>query len=159
LLTGVPEGISRLVRERAEFAFLQGLRAGAKENTVRDENIERNSVPSARRGIVRTGAERMRPDLEPILVSARLLSPEELPRLLGDLEEIRATALARLTAPAPQTQAPDTLLDVDEAAARLGQSRSYLYRHHKRFPFTRHMGRSLRFSANGIEHFLRQRRA
>ena len=100
----------------------------------------------------------MRAELEPILASARQLSPAELPRLLGDLEEIKATALARLTAPAPPVQSPDALLDVDEAAARLGMSRSYLYRHASRFPFVRHVGRSLRFSANGIENYLRQRR-
>jgi predicted DNA-binding transcriptional regulator AlpA len=101
----------------------------------------------------------MRAELEPILESARQLSPAELPRLLGDLEEIRTTALARLSAPAPHAQAPDALLDVDEAAGRLGMSRSYLYRNASRFAFVRRVGRSLRFSANGIENFLRQRRA
>ena len=100
----------------------------------------------------------MRPELEPILASARQLLPEELPRLLGDLEEIRTTALARLTAPSQQPQSPDAMLDVDEAAARLGTSRSYLYRHHKRFAFTRRMGRALRFSANGIEQYIRRYR-
>ncbi|SRR6266851_5798350 len=100
----------------------------------------------------------MRPELEPILAAARLLSPEELPRLLGDLEEIKATALARLTAPMLQPQSPDTMLDIEEAATRLGMSRNYLYHHHKRFAFTRRMGRSLRFSSQGIEHFIRQQR-
>jgi predicted DNA-binding transcriptional regulator AlpA len=100
----------------------------------------------------------MRPELEPILKAARLLSPEELPRLLGELEEIKATALARLTAPTLPTQPPDKLLNVDEAALRLGMSRQYLYNHHKRFAFTRPIGRSLRFSSQGIEHFIRQQR-
>lgn len=99
----------------------------------------------------------MRAELESILISARQLSPEELPRLLGDLEEIRTTALARLAAPAPPVQSHDALLDVDEAAVRLGTSRSYLYRNASRFPFTRRMGRSLRFSANGIEHYIRHK--
>jgi excisionase family DNA binding protein len=101
----------------------------------------------------------MRAELEGILESARQLSPAELPRLLGELEEIRSTALARLTSPAPPVQAPDALLDVDAAADRLGMSRSYVYRHAGRFPFVRRVGRSLRFSANGIENYLRQRRA
>jgi excisionase family DNA binding protein len=99
----------------------------------------------------------MRAELEPILASARQLSPAELPRLLGDLEEIRSTALARLTSPAAPVQPPDALLDVEEAAARLGTSRSYLYRNASRFPFTRRMGRSLRFSANGIEQYIRHK--
>ena len=55
-------------------------------------------------------------------------------------------------------QPHDALLDVDEAATRLGMSRSYLYRHASRFAFVRRVGRSLRFSSNGIENYLRQRR-
>lgn len=98
----------------------------------------------------------MRAELEGILESARQLAPAELPRLLGDLEEIKATALARLAAPVAPVQQPDALLDVEEAAARLGMSRSYLYRHASRFPFVRRVGRSLRFSTNGIENYLRQ---
>jgi len=99
----------------------------------------------------------MRSELETALVAARTLPSEELPRLLGDLEEIRATALARLAAPvAPH--APDELLDAREAAHRLGVSPDYLYHNHRRFPFTRHMGRKLLFSANGIQDHIRSRR-
>src|SRR5207245_10893080 len=72
----------------------------------------------------------MRPELESALTAARTLMPEELPRLLGDLEEVRATALARLSAPAPAQMKPDELLDVEEASHRLGVSTDYLYRHH-----------------------------
>ena len=99
----------------------------------------------------------MRAELEAILESARHLSPAELPRLLGDLEEIKATALARLSSPAPPVQSPDALLDVEQAAARLGMSRSYLYRHASCFPFVRRVGRSLRFSENGIEQYIRRK--
>jgi len=111
-------------------------------------------IPSARPGHDR-GAGVTR-ELEPALDAARRLPPNELPRLLGDLEEVRATALARLTAPAPQQQAqPDELLDVAEAARRLGVSTQYLYRHHPRLPFTRRVGRKLLFSALGIAQYLR----
>ena len=37
----------------------------------------------------------MRVELQPVLKAANDLPIEELPRLLGDLEEIRATATAR----------------------------------------------------------------
>src|SRR5437762_3418847 len=99
----------------------------------------------------------MRTELLYVLTAAKELPAEELPRLLGELEEIRCTAMARLTAPASAASKLDELLDVVEAAFRLGISKDYLYRHHARFPFTRRMGRSLRFSALGIEKYIRQR--
>ncbi len=98
----------------------------------------------------------MRAELQHVLTAAKELPAEDLPRLLGELEEIRCTAIARLTAPASTAPQSDELLDVDEAARRLGTSKDYLYRHHARLPFTRRMGRSLRFSALGIEKYIRQ---
>ena len=99
----------------------------------------------------------MRRELEMTLNAVRTILPEELPRLLGELEEIRATALARLTsAPVANTSLPDSLLPVDEAAVRLGVSRHYLYRNHQHFSFTRRMGRSLRFSSIGIDQYIRR---
>ena len=97
----------------------------------------------------------MRTELQRALNAAREVPVEELPRLLGDLEEIRCTALARLTAPIVAASQKDELLGVAEAADRLGMSKDYLYRHHCRFPFTRRMGRGLRFSALGIEKYIK----
>jgi len=94
--------------------------------------------------------------LRPALELARTLPPEELPRLLGDLEEIRAIALVRLTAPVPATP-PDANLEVPEAAHRLGVSPDYLYRNHKKFPFTRREGRKLLFNAAGLDLYLKQK--
>lgn len=94
----------------------------------------------------------MRQELQSALNAARQIPREELPRLLGELEEIRFTAIARLT-PAPSIAPPDELLDVDQAASRLSMSKDYLYRHHSQFPFTRRLGRSIRFSARGIEEY------
>lgn len=93
------------------------------------------------------------------MIQARTLGPEELPRLLGDLEEIRATALARLAAPQAAQELPDRLLEVPEASARLGVSVDYLYRNSKRFGFTRRQGRKLLFSARGIEQHIRKARS
>jgi excisionase family DNA binding protein len=99
----------------------------------------------------------MRPDLQPVLAAARALPPEELPELLGELEQVRCTAMARLSAPAPVRVTPDELVDVEEAARRLGVSTEYLYRHHKKFPFTRREGRKLLFSSAGIAEYLKKR--
>lgn len=97
----------------------------------------------------------MTPELQAVLNVARSLAPEELPRLLGELETVRAVAWSRLAPPAPaNSQTRDEWLDVDAAASRLHMSACYLYRHHHIFPFTRKVGRSLRFSASGIESYI-----
>jgi predicted DNA-binding transcriptional regulator AlpA len=105
----------------------------------------------------------MTPELQAVLNVARNLKPDDLPLLLGELETVRAVAWSRLTAPAPAVvpaasdqKARDELLDVDQAAARLGMSAGYLYHNHKRFPFSRRVGRSLRFSAEGIDSYIRE---
>jgi predicted DNA-binding transcriptional regulator AlpA len=97
-----------------------------------------------------------REELQTALVAARNLPAEALPRFLGDLEEVRTTALARLTAPVV-SEGRDELLSCKEAAALLSVSPSYLYRHHSKFKFTRRMGRSVLFSAEGIQHYIRRK--
>jgi predicted DNA-binding transcriptional regulator AlpA len=97
----------------------------------------------------------MRAEFEAALEAARKLEIEELPRFIGELEEVRCTAMARLTAPRPSSPQSDELLGITEAADRLGMSKDYLYRHHTTFPFTRRIGRGLRFSALGIEKYIK----
>ena len=46
--------------------------------------------------------------------------------------------------------ANDRLIDVPEAAARLGVSERYVYDHHHEWTFTRRIGRKLRFSEQGL---------
>jgi hypothetical protein len=93
---------------------------------------------------------------ENVLRAARDLPVEELPELIGQLEAAKATAWARLTTPSNGTQDYDQLLNVQTAAARLGVSEDYLYRHHQQYSFTRRQGRKLLFSAVGIEQFIKQ---
>ena len=95
----------------------------------------------------------MRAELQHILTAAKELPAEDLPHLLGELEEIRCTAWARINGPAVQP-ASNRLLSIDEAAVKLGVSKDYLYRHHSEFPFTRRIGRALKFAQNGIEKYL-----
>ena len=88
---------------------------------------------------------------------AQELPGNELPRLLGELEEIRCTAMARLSAPAiSQNLTTDVLLSIEEASRRLGVSKDYLYRNGADFSFTRRMGRKLLFSSLGIEKHIAQ---
>ncbi len=100
-------------------------------------------------------------ELERVLAA---LSPEEIPRLVGDLEKLQAVAYARLTAAAVNDQprrpgggAHDELLDVEEAAHRLSLSTDWLYRKAKELPFTVRLGRGLSFSARGIDRYIQQR--
>jgi excisionase family DNA binding protein len=99
----------------------------------------------------------VRREIENLLALAKTLAPDDLPVFLGELEVARVTALARIAAPAAEAR-PDELLDVDEASARLHVSRDYLYRHHKRLPFARRMGKRLLFSSAGLDSYLRKAR-
>jgi excisionase family DNA binding protein len=98
----------------------------------------------------------MRDALEAVLNLARSLPREELPRLLGDLAEISATASARLSSAVVESR-PDELLDVEETARRMGVSKDYLYRHQRKFPFARRIGRKLLFSSSGLDKFIARR--
>src|SRR5215831_19462952 len=99
-------------------------------------------------------------ELEAVLRVARSASAEDLPRFLGDLETVRAVAWQRMSVSAPTgEQSRDYLLDVEEAASRLQVSTKYLYTHAATLPFTRHIGRRLRFSAIGLDAYIRRNSA
>jgi len=101
------------------------------------------------------------PDLAALLADVARVAgvpPEAVPDLLAELERVRAALWQRLTAPAlPPTPAGERLLTVDEAAARCGMSRDWLYRHARTLPFARRVGRSLRFSETALERWLSTR--
>jgi predicted DNA-binding transcriptional regulator AlpA len=99
----------------------------------------------------------MRKDLESALKIARNLNVQELPEFLGELEQVRVVAFARLAAPVFMEPQIDRQLEVDEAAKLLGMSEDYLYRHHREFPFTRREGRRLLFSLIGIQKHIREK--
>ena len=66
---------------------------------------------------------------------------------------------ARLVATAQDlaVEAEDTLLTVEEAADRLGVSPDWLYRRTSQLPFVVRVGRHVRFSAKGIDRYIRNR--
>jgi hypothetical protein len=97
----------------------------------------------------------MRQELQVVLRAVREVSPEDLPALLGELEQVRYTAIARLSGPATTSiRDGDRLVPVEEAADRLGISTDYLYRHADEYPFTRRIGGRLLFSTSGIGQFI-----
>lgn len=95
----------------------------------------------------------MRSELQHALHLAEALNLEELAAFLGELEQVRVTALVRLSSPVVASQ-PDELLDVGATAKRLGVSEDYLYRHQVEFPFARRIGRKLLFSSSGLNKYL-----
>jgi hypothetical protein len=98
----------------------------------------------------------MRDELRRLLIAALELPAEQMAGLLGEVEEFKCKAMVRLVMPA-HPSGPDELLDIEEAARRLGTSKDYLYRHSRQFAFTRRMGRKLLFSALGIELYISER--
>ena len=108
------------------------------------------------------------PRLEEIADSPALasqLSFEVVEALLGKNAVVQSVLVSRLLAlraqpiQAAHSADGDRLLDVEEASRKLGKSKDYLYRHASDYPFTVRDGRSLRFSDQGIEKFIRQRMA
>lgn len=90
-----------------------------------------------------------------LLVEIERLPEEQLPAVLLVLAACLAKTSARLLSGSttnPTTRAQvDENLSVDQAAQRLGVSPDWLYRNHKRLPFTRRIGRRLLFSSRGLE--------
>lgn len=78
-----------------------------------------------------------------------------LPAALARTAAVQARIAARLASATPAA-APieDRLLRIDEAAAALQKSTTWLYHHAGDLPFTKRVGRSLRFSSQGIRKFL-----
>jgi predicted DNA-binding transcriptional regulator AlpA len=110
------------------------------------------------------------PSLDEIAKDAQrtiALPPEIATVLLGRCAVAQARLLvAALTAVPSTDRTPgddahahdDRLLDVEEAAIRLGVSKDWIYRKASRLPFTVRLGpRRLRFSTKGIDKFIQHR--
>ena len=83
------------------------------------------------------------PKLQDLLTDPRqaaTIPQEAVPAMLGELESLKAVLWARLTASQSNRRPADKdrLLNVDEAADKLGMSQDYLYKHSKKLPFTVH---------------------
>jgi excisionase family DNA binding protein len=91
---------------------------------------------------------------------ARKVDPEDLPRLRSLLAEADSIALYRLvtheTTRAVRNDA-DQNLSIDEAAKRLGMSKSWVYKRRKSLPFAYKLGSRIVFSAHGLERWIEHR--
>jgi excisionase family DNA binding protein len=87
------------------------------------------------------------------------LSPGHVSVLLTQWTALQASMAARLVAAsqAASVEPSEKLLSVEQAAERLGVSKDWLYRRTSRLPFVIRVGRHVRFSAQGIERFIRSR--
>jgi hypothetical protein len=79
---------------------------------------------------------------------------EDLPAVALYLAALQSAAAARLAAAtrpvAVSRNGTEALLDVREAAARLHVSPDWLYRRAKQLPFSRRVGRAVRFDPAGL---------
>jgi predicted DNA-binding transcriptional regulator AlpA len=84
---------------------------------------------------------------------------QAIPGLLADLERLRVILWSRMMSPGTNglPEVPDRLLDIRVAAQKLQVSPDWLYRRAAKLPFTVRLGSRLRFSALGIERYIRQR--
>ncbi len=87
----------------------------------------------------------------------------EVGKILGDafLEAIRQAVREEYQSLMSQNRhhEGDRLLDVEEACKLLCVDEGWLYRHHKKLPFTRKLGpKMLRFSYQGIQKYLATRK-
>ncbi len=83
------------------------------------------------------------------------VSQDQIPAALGALAEADACLRLRLVeSPASLAAKEDRLLTVEVVAARLAVAQDYVYRHADGWPFTRRVGRLLRFSASGLAEWL-----
>ena len=87
---------------------------------------------------------------------------EDLPALALYLAALQGRAAARsleacTRITAASSNGSEALLDVRDAAARLNLSVDWLYKHAKELPFTRRLGRAVRFDPGGLARWLAHR--
>ena len=106
-----------------------------------------------------TAIERVIADLKGMQTAK--IHPDQVCRLIGALEETKAALWSKLVTSvetSPRAQSGQ-LLKVKEAASRLDVSEDWLYHQASRLPFAVRLGpRQLRFSAEGIERYIRRRK-
>ena len=100
----------------------------------------------------------MNQQIDVAIPDPRQVPIERIPFLLKQLAGLQMALTARLVQNPTEdyTVTADRLLKIDEAAQKLRTSRDWLYRNSTRLPFTRRIGRSIRFSERGLDLFIQQ---
>lgn len=98
--------------------------------------------------------------LEELQASIQDIDRDSCAALIGELEKMKALAYGKMWQREPGTiHQEDRMLEIDEAATKLGVTKDYLYRHAKTLPFTvRVAPRQLRFSLHGIGRYIQKKR-
>ena len=79
----------------------------------------------------------------------------QCPRLLGELERLKASLWIRMTTPLQSTKAShDRLLTAEEVATHLSVTKAYVYKNAGRYPFAVREGRYVRFSQQGLARYI-----
>lgn len=93
--------------------------------------------------------------------SVTAVDPNLIPAFIISLSSLQASLAAQLEASKNESdKAPangDRLVGIEEASQKTGLTTDWLYRHADSLPFVKRVGRSVRFSYNGMEKFIRQR--
>jgi predicted DNA-binding transcriptional regulator AlpA len=95
--------------------------------------------------------------LDDLVAGASPASRDEAVSLMG-LVAAAQIRLAKIVADLAVASAEDRLLDVAEAAEKLGVDRAWLYRRTRSLPFVVHLDGAVRFSARGVDQFIAARR-
>jgi excisionase family DNA binding protein len=109
---------------------------------------------------VATHIDQRLPDLAELLADPTAVPLEQIPAVLGELEQAKAALWARLTTPRSAAENGDRLLTLQEAAGLLGKSPAWLRRKAAGgvFPCARQIGRSWRFPATELERYVARMR-
>ena len=80
----------------------------------------------------------------------------QCPRLLGELERLKASVWMKMTDPIPKQAASeqDCLLTAEEVADRLRVTKAYVYKNAGRYSFAIREGRYVRFSQQGLARYI-----
>ena len=81
------------------------------------------------------------------------VSADQIPEVLGELEQLKATLTQRLLVPVEQR---DRLLTAEEVAKRLGASTQFVYTHTAELGGCRLSERMLRFRQSDVDRFVRK---
>src|SRR5436309_7258869 len=94
-------------------------------------------------------------DMLPPVEVVDTLPAEALPAVIAHLAALQARVAARLATGIPTNGGGgDRMVGIEDAAARTGMSKSWLYRHHHALPFAKRIGRKVVFSEAGLTRWL-----
>lgn len=96
-----------------------------------------------------------------ILPDLKDVERDQIPALIALISAYQSQlAAVLLTSPSGSNPSPadDHLIDIAAAAEKLSVSQDWLYRRADKLSFTVRMGNRLRFSSNGIDKYIQQRR-